>query len=177
MNSLVNNLCLRRLCLPCDTDIELLNSGLIKSNIYECGNSHHIACFVKYKVKETGLNILSHGINTYNIKHNNGSTHAEVNAINNLPSCPNNRKHLKKINIFVIRTSNTGKIGMSKPCIKCIHDMNILPQKKGYIIKNIYYSDPTGEIITTSLNKLISTGDFHVSKYYKNCNFKHKLLV
>ena len=49
MNSFLNKLCLKRLCLPCDTDIEHLKSGLIKSNIFECGNSHHIACVVKYK--------------------------------------------------------------------------------------------------------------------------------
>lgn len=175
MNSFLNKLCLKRLCLPCNTDVEQLNSGLIKSNILECGNSYHIACVVKYK--GSCFKHLSYGINTYNIKHNNGSTHAEVNAINNLPSYPNNRKHLKKINIFVIRTSNTGKIGMSKPCIKCIQDMNIIPQKKGYIIKNVYYSETSGEIITTSLNKLISDENFHVSKYYKNHNFKHKLLI
>ena len=137
----------------------------------------HIISLAWSNIKGRVLNILSYGINTYNIKHNNGSTHAEVNAINNLPSYPNNRKQLKKINIFVIRTSNTGKIGMSKPCIKCIQDMNIIPQKKGYIIKNVYYSETSGEIITTSLNKLISDENFHVSKYYKNHNFKHKLLI
>jgi len=172
MNSFLDNLCLKRLCLPYDTDIERLHSGLIKSNICECGNSYHIACLVTQKGYV--LNSLSYGTNTYNIKYNNGSTHAEVNAINNLPSRSNKHNHLKKINIFVIRTSNTGKIGMSKPCIKCIHDMNILPQKKGYIIKNVSYSESTGEIITTSLNKLISDENFHVSKYYKNHNFKYK---
>lgn len=172
MNYLVNKLCLKRLCLPCDTDVNRLNSGLIKTKIEKCGNSYHIACLVTQKGYV--LNSLSYGINTYNIKYNNGSTHAEVNAINNLPPCPNNRNHLKKINIFIIRTSNTGKIGMSKPCIKCIYDMNILPQKKGYIIKNVSYSDSNGEIITTSLNKLISDENFHVSKYYKNRNFKYK---
>lgn len=169
MNSFINELCLKRLCLSCDTDFVQLNSGLLKSNINECGNSHHIACIVKYK--GCVLNRLSYGINTYNIKHNNGTTHAEVNAINNLPSCPNNHKHLKKINIFVIRTSNTGKIGMSKPCINCINNMSILPQKKGYIIKNVSYSDSTGKIITTSLNNLRSSEDFHVSKYYKTYSY------
>ena len=104
-------------------------------------------------------------------KHNCGSTHAEVNAINNLPSRPNNHKNLKKINIFVIRTSNTGKIGMSKPCINCINDMSILPQKKGYIIRNVSYSDSTGKIITTSLNNLKSDEDFHVSKYYRTHSY------
>ena len=46
MTSFVNKLCLKRLCLPFNTDFVQLNSGLIKSNICECGNSHHIACVV-----------------------------------------------------------------------------------------------------------------------------------
>ena len=66
-----------------------------------------------------------------------GTTHAEANAIANLPPRPRNRKHLLKVNILVIRTSQTGKIGISKPCIKCIIDMMTIPQKRGYIIKNI----------------------------------------
>ena len=123
------------------------------------------------------LNVLSYGTNIYDISRGGGSTHAEANAINNLPSRPKNRKHLKKINIIVIRTSNTGKIGMSKPCIKCILDMTTLPPRKGYIIKDVSYSDSTGEIITTSLNNLISNGDFHVTRYYKTHNFQHPLLI
>lgn len=48
MTSFVNRLCLRRLCLPSGTNFAELESGLIKpkSNICECGNSHHIACVV-----------------------------------------------------------------------------------------------------------------------------------
>ena len=130
------------------------------------------------RLKEKGrvLNVLSYGINMYDISRGAGTTHAEANAINNLPPRPNNRKHLKKINILVIRTSNTGKIGMSKPCIKCIIDMMCLPPKKGYIIKNISYSDSNGDIITTSLKNLISEGEFHVTRFYKTHNFQHPLL-
>lgn len=105
-----------------------------------------------------------------------GTTHAEANAINNLPSRPKNRKHLKKINILVIRTSLTGKIGMSKPCIKCIIDMMTLPPKRGYIIKNISYSDTSGNIISTSLKNLVDEGEFHVTRFYKTHNFQHPLL-
>jgi len=112
----------------------------------------------------------------YDINRGVGTTHAEANAINNLPSRPNNRKHLKKIDIIVIRTSQTGKIGMSKPCIKCIIDMTTLPPKRGYIIKNIFYSDVSGRIVGISLKKLIDEGEFHVSRFYKTHNFQHPLL-
>ncbi len=45
----IDKLCLRRLCLPANTDVDRLRSGLIKSNMCECGNSHHIACAVEGK--------------------------------------------------------------------------------------------------------------------------------
>jgi hypothetical protein len=112
----------------------------------------------------------------YDISRGVGTTHAEANAINNLPPRPNNRKHLKKIDIIVIRTSQNGKIGMSKPCIKCIIDMTTLPQKRGYIIKNISYSNTSGNLVSTSLKKLIEDGEFHVSRFYKTHNFQHQLL-
>ena len=49
MNSSLDNLILRRLCLPANTDLSLLNSGEIKSKLCECGSSHHIACVVDGK--------------------------------------------------------------------------------------------------------------------------------
>lgn len=122
------------------------------------------------------LNVLSYGTNIYDISRGAGSIHAEANAINNLPSRPNNRKHLKKIDILVIRTSLTGKIGMSKPCIKCIIDMSSLPQKRGYIVKNISYSDANGNIVNISLKKLIEEDDYHISRYYRMHNFQYKML-
>lgn len=106
-----------------------------------------------------------------------GSTHAEANAIAKLPPRPRNKKHLLKVNILVIRTSQTGKIGISKPCIKCILDMMTLPIKKGYIIKNILYSNEFGTIETTTLDKLINERKFHVSRFYRMHNFKHELLI
>ena len=101
--------------------------------------------------------------------------HAEINAINNLVHCSAKKKHLIKIDLLVIRTSNTGKLGISKPCIKCIIDLSTIPKKKGYIIKNIYYSDTDGSIIKTNLKTLIDTKDFHVSRYYLNHNFRYEI--
>ena len=101
--------------------------------------------------------------------------HAEINAINNLITLDANKKRLVKIDILVIRTSNTGKIGMSKACIKCIINLSQIPQKKGYILKNIFYSDTNGLIIKTNLKTLIETKNFHITRYYLNHNFKFNL--
>ena len=120
--------------------------------------------------------VLSYGINSYDNTRGVGSMHAEANAIMNLPSRPRNRKHLSKVNILVIRTSQTGKLGNSKPCIKCILDMINIPQKKGYIIKNILYSNENGLIETTTLDRIVSEGNFHISRFYRMTNFNHPLL-
>jgi len=101
--------------------------------------------------------------------------HAEINAINNLVRRSAYKKHLTKIDLLVIRTSKTGKLGMSKPCIKCIIDLSTMPQKKGYVIKNIYYSNSEGIIIKTNLKSLIDTRDFHISRYYLNHNCRFDL--
>ncbi len=90
--------------------------------------------------------------------------HAEHDAINKLPT---NNKRLKSVNILVIRISNTGILGMSKPCENCIKLMNTLPQQKGYKINKVFYSDSFGIIIKTTLNKLMNENNNHVSKFYK----------
>jgi len=107
----------------------------------------------------------------YDIVRSDGSVHAEINAINNLIRHSANKKHLIKIDLLVIRTSNTGKLGMSKPCLKCIIDLSNLPQKKGYILKNIYYSNSEGSIIKTNLKSLIESKDYHITRYYLNHNY------
>lgn len=99
---------------------------------------------------------------------NNGGvgTHAEFNAIQNLLPLPI-KKHLKKINILVIKTTHTGKIGISKPCIKCIIDMCILPPKRGYQIKNVFYSDTDGNIHCQTLKQLLNSDDHHITRSYR----------
>jgi hypothetical protein len=46
MNSIIDKLCLKRLCLPSNTDITLVHNGTIKSHTCICDTSKHIAvCF------------------------------------------------------------------------------------------------------------------------------------
>jgi len=116
--------------------------------------------------------IVSYGMNKYDNKRGFGTTHAEIDAINHLPPQPNKKK-LVKIDILVIRLTNHGKIGMSKPCLNCILQMQILPIKKGYSINNIYYSNEHGIIIKTNLNDILEE-DLHISRFYRNSNFRYK---
>ena len=166
MEEIMDKLCLKRLCYPSNTDINLVRNGFIKYKMCECDTIKHISVCLR---KNTVFNILSYGTNIYDKEKNGGSVHAEINAINNLPNSTNKKK-LIKIDLLVIRTSNTGKIGMSKPCVKCIIDLSTIPLKKGYIIKNIYYSDNESKLIKTNLKKLQNDDNLHISRYYINHN-------
>jgi len=159
--------------MPSESKMSDLRAGIIKSSLCTCGDSNHIACIFDYK--RTKLQIFSIGINLYHSSNRNDSTHAEVSAILNLP-CKGRNKKLYKINIIVIRTSLSGKVGNSKPCFRCILNMLTLPQKRGYIIKNVYYSNENGQIIESSPQELLDNGNYHVSRYYRNNNYQHKLL-
>ena len=101
-------------------------------------------------------------MNKYENKKGYGTTHAEIDAINHLPPQPNKHK-LIKIDLLVIRTTNHANIRMSKPCYHCIIQMHTLPQKKGYLINNIYYSNENGIINKTTLPKIIKE-DIYISR-------------
>ncbi len=91
--------------------------------------------------------------------------HAEHDAINRLKPLQR-KKHLQNINILVIRLSKNNKIQNSKPCANCIKNMKLLPEKKGYKIRNIYYSDDNGEIVKSSLKNL-ENEELHYSRYFR----------
>ena len=99
------------------------------------------------------------------INGNQPGVHAEHDAINRLKPLQR-KKHLQPVNILVIRLSKNNKIQNSKPCANCIENMKILPEKKGYRIKNIYYSGDNGEIIKSSLKNL-ENEDLHYSRFFR----------
>jgi cytidine deaminase len=93
--------------------------------------------------------------------------HAEHNALLKLkPS--KNKKRLESINLLVVRFSKTNKLQSSKPCNNCIKIMESIPEKKGYKIQTIYYSNSDGNIVKTNLANL-KNEDQHYSRYYRNC--------
>ena len=127
---------------------------------------------VFYKANKNVLkkaNILSFGFNKMgDINGNEAGIHAEHDAINKLKYLDRNKK-LESINLLVIRFSKNNKLQNSKPCANCIQNMRYLPQKKGYKIKNIFYSNDNGEIVKSSLNNL-ENEVFHYSRFYRQKN-------
>lgn len=102
------------------------------------------------------------------------SVHAEFNGMQKLAKLNNHRRMFKKgnnsdkIDIFVIRISQCGIIGYSRPCKGCIKRM--LKFNANVKINNVYYSDSDGTIkverlvnmYASSLTKL-SNGDLRRS--------------
>lgn len=124
-------------------------------------------------VNSRKVNVLSYGINKFSVKASSAGIHAEFDAIQNLQPLSKNKK-LKHIHIFVIRLSGNGKLQLSKPCAHCIHMLTTYPQKKGYIVKDIVYSNENGEFIKTNLNK-IQKEEKHYSSGHKY-NKKNKII-
>jgi hypothetical protein len=79
------------------------------------------------------------------VYHKECSTHAEVDAINKLVPLRNNSK-LCKVSLMVIRVNRSGNLSNSMPCTNCANYMKTVAVKKGYKIKNIYYSTVDGKI-------------------------------
>ena len=56
------------------------------------------------------------------------------------------------------------KLQISKPCYNCIQTIKIIPLKKDYKIKEIYYSNSEGNIIKTSLENL-DKEEYHYTRH------------
>ena len=91
--------------------------------------------------------------------------HAEHNALTKLKPIKI-KKNLETINLLVVRFSKTNKLQSSKPCSNCIKILNTIPEKKGYKIQNIYYSNSDGNIVKTNLTNLLNE-EQHYSRYYR----------
>jgi cytidine deaminase len=122
--------------------------------------------FYKGKGDLKKVRVLSFGVNQMGDSYGKApGIHAECDALSKLMPLKNKKK-LEIINLLVIRVSSKNKIQSSKPCNNCIEAMQKIPEKKGYKIENIYYSDENGNIIKTNLKKLESE-DKHYSKYFR----------
>lgn len=127
---------------------------------------------VFYKGKNGVLkkaNILSFGFNMLgDISGNQPGIHAEHDAINRLKPLKR-KKHLQNVNLLVVRFSKNNRLQNSKPCANCIENMKVLPEKKGYRIRNIYYSNENGEIVKSSLKNL-EKEELHYSRFFRKIN-------
>lgn len=172
MNKLLETMYFKRFCLPCNLDISN-STYLNKLNNCLCSEFNHVACIFQGKINniKNKLNILSFGINKYSDSEGKKpSIHAEYDAISKLMPIKRKKK-LEAIDILVIRVSRINNIQMSKPCFNCIQIMKTIPEKKGYKINNIYYSNNNGDIVKTNIKCLDNT-EYHYSKYYnRNKNY------
>lgn len=168
LHDIINELCLKRLFLPHNTDIDDLKNHSTPTIL---GLNHtdrfcHIACIFKGEIVDK--NILSIGFNCF--KNNNvcfPSIHAEINAIDKMKTNYETKK-LQPINLLIIRVNKLGELKMSKPCKHCINRMIDFPCKKGYKIKKIIYSLDDGSYESTTLNRLYHSNDYHVTKFFRN---------
>lgn len=108
-----------------------INSNTIKKIINKLKNKYKYyeniiicCCFKKSKILSYGIS--KPNIHLYNIQF---STHAEINAINNL------KKRYKNINLLILRIKDNNLL-LSKPCQFCIRTLN-----KFKYINKIYYSN------------------------------------
>jgi cytidine deaminase len=120
-------------------------------------------------------NVVSYGYNCYrgsNSTSSNATIHAEHCAINKLKWLQKQKNYVK-ISVLVIKISSTGLISMSKPCQHCIDIMQLLANKKGYYISNIYFSNNLRKIEKWSYHDLEKDPSKHVTEFYKNSTFRN----
>jgi cytidine deaminase len=129
------------------------------------GNHNHMAClFIKTQILSLGIN---HQTNE------SSTIHAEQSAISRLPR--RRSKKLKRINLLVVRTSKSGKLNNSRPCLHCIKSMMSKTPIYGYKIHYVYFSTDDGSIQKMKLSELNLCKENHISSFYrrrlrKNCN-------
>lgn len=106
----------------------------------------------------------------YKNQYEQGTTHAEENAIKKLPVLPRKRK-LKKVDMLVVRTNKEGLMGSSKPCANCLLAMKQRLPEKGYTLGTVYFSEAGGTINHAPFHRLLEDKDgAHMSRYYKGRN-------
>tara|TARA_B100000963_G_scaffold358847_1_gene384538 strand:- start:15716 stop:16159 length:444 start_codon:yes stop_codon:yes gene_type:complete len=124
----------------------------IKDSTSFCGSGKQClcACIIDTKDKNSAK-ILSIGFNKYNIDNRSSvvepnNCHAEVDACMKLQFNKTPEKKIK-VNLIVFRSNpKKNRLLMAKPCNNCIKTMNYMIHKKGYILKNVYYTDDNGNI-------------------------------
>lgn len=155
MECLAEALSLRRRCMTCST-----------GKVHADGPFHAAAIFLK-NVSPVGLvsGILSYGENSFYVGDvGKWTVHAESSAISRLPSCPR-KKRLIPVDMLVIRTSRSGVLGLSRPCLHCVVTMCRTLPERGYRLDRVHYSDENRGIKAVKLHDLVRE-DQYLSMYY-----------
>lgn len=99
-------------------------------------------------------------------------SHSEMDAIRRLPTLRQNK--LMPIDVYVNRINKLGIRRPSKPCQKCCKHMRIVTQKKGYIVKNVYYPNDCKDmtidapIVCVKFTDLWINRDLYISSSFIN---------
>ena len=109
------------------------NTGIIEALTELASNSE-----MKYRHASALINRNGVACLSYNKMINNASVHAECGAVSIGKSI---LKSVKGLDIIVIRINKNGVVNNSRPCNNCIEQLT----KNG--IRNIYYSDKSGNIV------------------------------
>jgi tRNA(Arg) A34 adenosine deaminase TadA len=138
------------------------NLDFYKSKICRDSPYCHIAVFTD------GSNI-TYGVNSTKkrFKNKNITTHAEIQALNNLRYILTKNKIRKtKVDLYVFRFLKNGDLSLSAPCHHCSVELS----KNKYIeINNLYYSVDNG-LIKIKFNDWLNFGQKIQSKGWKYCN-------
>jgi hypothetical protein len=88
--------------------------------------------------------------------------HAEVDALNKLKGNRSGKRI--GINMVVVRLTKNYVLQTSKPCDQCIKKMREIPERKGYRLMDVYYSDGANKIEKMRLRDLEKEEDKYVTK-------------
>jgi hypothetical protein len=145
-----------------------------ESQILNCrGMYNHVAMIFE---KNNYDRPLCYGTNYLVDIYDNRSIHAEHDALLRLKK--NYSGKLKKINLLVIRYTNTYKLSTSKPCIFCLDKMKELSLQKGYMIHKVYYSG-FRNIMNEKFTTLYEQDKKHIPNRNRRKNYsgKRKLIL
>ena len=135
-----------------DDYVELMNKTCPKPN----SQHRHLAIIFNRDYVQFSF----YGVNNVKIRHGLAE-HAEVNALRKLP--PKFSGKDKNIDLLVLRMSETGVLGLSKPCAHCL---KFMARMKGYNVKFVYYSDNAGNIMGDTFTHLYAERTQYFSKGY-----------
>ena len=77
-------------------------------------------------------------------------------------------KKFKNLDLVVIRINKSGThLGVSNMCERCVIGAATIPQKYGYRIKNVIYSNSDGSFSKAKLADLVHDDHQHISKFYR----------
>lgn len=105
---------------------------------------------------------LSMGFNRWSSRMH--TLHAEIHAFQKLAV----RRRWKEINLLVIRTSLTQRLGNSRPCHHCIKYLAELAHRRKYRIHHVYFTTSEGDLRKERFVDMIQTlSEAHISSYYR----------